>query len=283
MIQTIDKRLSDELSGHTRSLSVKRFFQSMGYERSGELPLIVSRLEPDFHRPLRLLDIGSGDSVLPTFLLKKTAWDITCLDKFSWVQKQHEFARRVMDGRDYSSRFHVVEQDLLESDFPAESYDLITNISVIEHFDGMSDGEAMKRSAALLRPGGRYILTTLMNGARFREFFLNQNIYGEEFSGKSVFFQRHYDVPSFEERVLKPSGLHEMERIDFGDYGFQFAETFMDMPWPWKPVKALYQWATPVFARRFLTYRDYPFGNPAMRMFTASGVFVVLEKPPCVE
>ena len=277
MTQRIDTRLSRDISAHTRRLSLKRFFQSMGYERSGELPLIVSRLEPLFDRELRLLDIGSGDSVLPSYLLRRSRWDITCLDKFSWVQKQHQFARRAV-GPGYERRFHVLEQDLREATFPAGAFDIITNISVIEHFEGTEDSEAMRRSAAFLRPGGKYILTTLINGAAFREFYLTQSVYGEQYAKKPVFFQRHYDVASFEDRIVRPSGLCESERVYFGDYGFQFAETFMDMPWPWKPVKLLYQWATPVFARRFLSYRDYPLGNPAMRMFTASGVFVVMEK-----
>jgi SAM-dependent methyltransferase len=279
MVQPIDRRLLTALTRHTRSLGLKRFFQSMGYERSGELPLIVSRLEPLFGKPLRYLDIGSGDAVFPTFVLKHSAWDVTCVDKFSSVHRQHLFAQRVMNGADYTGRFHVVEKDFLQTELPAESFDVITNISVIEHFEGESDSLAMERSAQLLKRGGMYILTTLMNDGHYKEFFVKKSTYGEEYSSRPVFFQRHYDVVSFNERVIEPSGLQEIERLFFGDYGFQFAEKLMVMPWPWKSLKLFYQWATPAFARKFLSYRDYPVSRENMHMYTSSGVFVVLRKP----
>jgi SAM-dependent methyltransferase len=278
MIQHIDKRLLRELAAHTRRLGVKRTFQSMGYERSGELPLVASRLEPLFGQKLRYLDLGSGDGVLPSFILRRSAWDVTCVDKFSWVQKQHGLARRAMPAGGYEGRFHVLESDFLATSLPESSFDVITNISVIEHFEGSEDSVAMEKSARLLRPGGLYILTTLMNEGHFKEFFVQNSVYGERYEAKPVFFQRHYDAASFEARIVKPSGLVEKERLYFGDYGFQFCERFMVVPWPWKPLKIFYQWAAPSFAARFMSYRDYPVSRPDMHMYTASGVFVVLQR-----
>jgi SAM-dependent methyltransferase len=274
----IDDRLSQMLSSHVRRLGLKRFFQSMGYERSGELPLILSRLEPHLQKNLRYLDIGSGDSVLPSFLLKNSNWDITCLDKFGWVRKQSKLAARVMQGQNFDDRFHILQEDFLATDLPAGSFDIISNISVIEHFDGSNDVLAMERSARLLKPGGLYLLTTPVNESHFREFFVNKDVYGEGFTSAPVFFQRHYDVETLAERIVRPSGLQEIERIYFGDYGFQFFDRFMDIPWPWKPIKILYQWATPAFARRFLTYADRPISRPDMHMYTSSGVFLLLRK-----
>lgn len=279
MVRQIDRRLLKALTRHTRSLGLKRLFQSMGYERCAELPLIVSRLEPLFQKPLRYLDIGSGNGVFPSFVLKNSAWDVTCVDKFSWVSEQNLHAQRVMNGADYSSRFHVLEQDFLQTELPAESFDVITNISVIEHFEESTDSAAMQKSGRLLKPGGIYILTTLINDGHFKEFHLKGSVYGNEYGTAPVFFQRHYDVESFNSRVLVPSGLHQVERVYFGDYGFNFAEKFMVASWPWKPLKLLYQWATPTFARAFLSYQDYPVSRKDMKMYTASGAFVVLRKP----
>lgn len=251
----------------------------MGYERCGEFPLIISRLKVLFPKKLRYLDIGSGASVLPTYLLKKTEWDITCVDKFSWVQRQHIYAQQIMKNEKYQSRFHILEQDFLETDLLADSFDIITNISVIEHFDDHADSLVMEKSAKLLKPTGIYLLTTLINDGYFKEFYLKKNVYGEKYNLKPVFFQRHYDVPSFEKRIIGVSGLEEKERVYFGDYDFQFFEHFIDVPWPWKPLKIFYQWTTPFWARRFLAYRDYPLTRANMKMYTASGIFVVLEKP----
>lgn len=278
MIQRINTRLQRDLTAHTRKLGIKRVFQSMGYERSGELPLIASRLEPLFKKKLRYLDIGSGDSVFPTYILHKTDWDITCIDKFSSVQKQNTYARRIMNTADYENRFHIREHDFLDVELPPVSFDVITNISVIEHFEGNKDSLAIEKSVKLLKPGGLYVLTTLINDGYFREFFQKKDIYSEEYNSKAVFFQRHYDVQSFNKRIIGPSGLVEKERIYFGDYGFQFGEYFMNMPLPLKPIKIFYQWATPFFSRKFLTYRDYPISRKNMHMYASSGIFVVLTK-----
>jgi SAM-dependent methyltransferase len=264
-------------------LSVKRFFQSLGYERSGELPWIARKLQPQFKEPLRYLDVGSGDSVFPTFILSHTNWDVTCVDKFAWVSSQSRFAGRLGNGLAESGRLHVIEKDLLQTDLPEASFDVITNISVIEHFEGELDSVAMAQTARLLKPGGVYIVTTPLNEGHARDFYMKRDVYGEKYSneggGSGVFFQRHYDVQGFEQRVIQASGLVEQERVYFGDYGFQFCENFMVVPWPWKVLKLAYQWATPVFARRFLTYRDYPVSRADMHMYTAAGVMSVLRRP----
>ena len=60
------------------------------------------------------------------------------------------------------------------------------------------------------------------------------------------------------------------------DYGYQaFEKIFHKSP---KALRAVYQWAMPVFARRFLTYASKPVSRKEMLMNTASGVILVLEK-----
>jgi SAM-dependent methyltransferase len=250
----------------------------MGYERCAELAFIMSRLEEHSERRWRCLDIGSGEGVFPTYLLKNTKWDITCIDKCSWVRKQHAYASRVMGGDAFVERFHVVESDVLAPDLPEESFDIITNISVIEHIGRERDSMAMEKSAKLLRVGGMYIFTTLINDQHPKEFYLYTSVYGDKYSHEPVFYQRHYDVRSLDERLIKPTGLSEKERIFFGDYDFQCFEHLIDIDWPWKPLKIAYQWATPYFARRFMTYRDWPINREGMHMNTSSGVIVVLER-----
>jgi hypothetical protein len=95
-----------------------------------------------------------------------------------------------------------------------------------------------------------------------------------------VFYQRHYDVASVQQRLIAPSGLRELDRAYFGDYGFQFFERVLQrkLPGPLKPLRALYKWATPLFASRFLTYSDRPVSRRDMATNTASGVILVLTK-----
>jgi 2-polyprenyl-3-methyl-5-hydroxy-6-metoxy-1,4-benzoquinol methylase len=280
MITRINKKNLKDLQRHTKQLDARNFFfnSSMRYERCGELPYITSKLEPLFSKKLKYLDIGTGNSAYPTFLLKNTNWDITCLDKHSWMSMQNNFAKKVMGDKSYEDRFHIIEKNFLTSELPEESFDIITNISVIEHFEGESDSLAMEKSAKLLKPGGIYILTTPMNEGHYKEFYIKQNVYGEKYKSKPVFFQRHYDVSSFQERIIKASGLKERERIYMGDYGFQFKETFLDPPALLKPFKIFYQWAVPFFATKFLTYRTYPVSRSDMKIYTTSAVLTILEK-----
>jgi SAM-dependent methyltransferase len=276
MQATINTNVLKQIVSHQRSLSAKYWVKTLGYERCAELPWVIERLAPRFQENLRYLDIGTGESPLPTFLSAHSCWEINCVDKFHWVRKQHNFLRRMNGSAGPPERFHVIEADLFEASLPAESFDIITSISVIEHFEGGSDSAAMKAAAKLLRPGGVLILTTLMNDPFFTEFYLKKTIYGVKYDGAPVFYQRHYDVKSVAERLIAPSGLIEKKRVYFGDYGFQCFEKLLQQP---KPLAALYAWNKPWLAKTFLSYRSYPVSRKNMRMNTASGLILVLEKP----
>jgi SAM-dependent methyltransferase len=272
----IDAVLLNDLQRHYRSLGLKYRLKGLPYERCAELPWIVKHLAPRFGQPLQYLDIGSGESPLPTFLLRNSCWTVTCLDKCDWVQKQRNFLSSVMKPGSQSGRFNIIERDLLSGDLPAGSFDVITIISVIEHFEGNADTQAIEASARLLRHGGQIVLTTPMNDQYFREFYLNRTVYGSTFRGAPVYYQRHYDERTLQERIIGPSGLIETKRSYFGDYEFQCFERVLQRP---KPIRAMYQWAVPWLAQRHLSYSDRPVSRKDMRMNTASGVMVVLEKP----
>lgn len=272
----IDRDLLKKISRHTQSLGWKYFFKGLPYERCAELPYIIGLLQNRFDETLHYLDIGSGDSPLPTFFLKHTKWDISCPDKFFGVQKQRDFAKRVMNAKKFEERFHIIEEDFLQTQFPPESFEIITNISVIEHFAGDTDSAAMAASAKLLKSGGIYILTTLINEGFYNAFFLEQAVYGEGFKKRPVFYQRHYDVENLEARVIRPAGLKETHRVYFGEYDFQGNEHFFQKRS--KVVRILYQWARPAFAAKYISYRSKPNSRADMPMNTTSGVIVVLEK-----
>jgi ubiquinone/menaquinone biosynthesis C-methylase UbiE len=192
------------------------------------------------------------------------------------VKKQNVFSKKIDGGEIATRRFRVIEADLLEGNLPDESFDLITCISVIEHFENDTDSQAMRAAARLLRPGGQMILTTLVNEPYYAEFYLNRSVYGVKSNGSPVFYQRHYDVKSIAKRLIEPSGLTEKQRLYFGDYGFQCFEKVMQQP---KPLRVLYAWNTPRLAQQYLSYRSSPVSRKDMRMNTASGLIVVLEKP----
>lgn len=276
METALNSTVLKQLVSHHRSLSLKCRLKGLGYERCAELTWVIEHLEPDFQQDLQYLDVGTGESPLPTFLFEHSQWGIACLDKCPWVWKQDRFYEVACGARSPATRFRVIEADLLQAHLPDESFDIITCISVIEHFEGSSDSDGMRALARLLRPGGRLILTTPVNDPFFAEFYLNKTVYGAEFHGSPVFYQRHYDSKSLVERIIQPSGLRESHRVYFGDYGFQCFEKILQQP---KPLRVVYAWNTPGLARRYLSYRSYPVSRKDMRMNTASGVILVLEKP----
>jgi SAM-dependent methyltransferase len=201
---------------------------------------------------------------------------VTCLDKFSWVEKQHEYAAKLGLSAD---RFHVVLRDFLEAELEPESFDVITNISVIEHFEGELDSMAMAKSAKLLKPGGTYLLTTPLNEGYARDWFLNQDVYGERYESKPVFFQRHYDVESFGRRIVQASGLKEVSRTYFGDYDVPFFnDKIVEQHGLKKIGRTLLQMQTVRHALKHGSYRDVPVSMPGMKIYTSAGVCVQMTK-----
>jgi 2-polyprenyl-3-methyl-5-hydroxy-6-metoxy-1,4-benzoquinol methylase len=273
----INTAVLKQISAHHRSLGLTFGLKSLPYERCAELSWVIEYLKPRFCEDLQYLDIGSGESPLPSFLHANSVWEITCLDKCHWVQKQYRFSANIHAATIPTKRFRVIEANLLEADLPDESFDLITCISVIEHFEGNSDSAAIKTAARLLRPGGRLILTTPVNESFFAEFYLEKPVYGVGFHDAPVFYQRHYDLATLSERIIEPTELMESQRVYFGDYDFQCFEKVLQQP---KPLRALYAWTTPWLAKRYLSYRTYPVSRRDMRVNTASGVILLLEKPP---
>lgn len=278
-IKKINCEILKKLVSHTRKLDFKNKFllTSLKYERCGELPYIIEILSSDFSKNYNYLDIGTGNSMLPTYLLNNSNWNINCIDKFKWVHSQKKYFDSVC-AQENLQRLKVFEHDFLQAPLKENFYDVITNISVIEHFEGNLDSKAMEYSAKMLKKDGIYILTAPFNENNYKEFYVKSGVYGENYSGAPVFFQRHYDTKNFYERIIKPSGLKEISRIYMADYGFQFKEKLIDLPLFLKPLRCLYHYFIPEFAKIFITYRDIPFSNSEMKMNTASSIIIVLKK-----
>lgn len=276
MNRRINEQLARAIDAHAKQLRFLYRIKGFGYERAIELPLLAEYLKPMFDKPLRYLDIGTGQSIFPSWVAANTNWDVTCLDKFSWVEKQHEYAAKLGLSAD---RFHVVLRDFLEAELEPESFDVITNISVIEHFEGELDSVAMAKSAKLLKPGGTYLLTTPLNEGFARDWFLNQDVYGERYESKPVFFQRHYDVESFGRRIVQASGLKEVSRTYFGDYDVPFFnDKIVEQHGLKKIARTLLQMRTVDHALHHGSYRDVPVSQPNMKIYTSAGVCVEMTK-----
>ena len=157
-------------------------------------------------------------------------------------------------------------------------YDIITNISVIEHFEGETDKIAMEVSGKLLKKAGIYILTTPINEGYYKEIYVNNDVYGDRAVNKMVFYQRHYDKNNVQNRIIQTSNLVEVQRIYFGDYGIQFFEKKWYWPKYLKPFKVFIAWNLHKKAYRYLNYSNRPISRAGMKINTASGVILEMTK-----
>jgi SAM-dependent methyltransferase len=261
------------------SLGWVRRLQGINYVRSVELPVFASFV-------LQLgcgdyLDVGTGDSILPTFIALNSTYRVTVIDKFDWVQKQKQYLQRLGESELLvTGRFNIRQEDFLTADIPKASFDVITALSVLEHVANDGDMEAIRKIHSLLRTGGYLLTSSPYNRDMAADFYVKRAVYGEEPGLRGAFFQRHYSKQTFEERVLRAAPF-EVKRLFYaGHYNRpNVYKHFYALPGPVKPVKALYAWATAAYAPRVLRLSTVPPCDSNPRMVTADTVFALLRKP----
>jgi glycosyltransferase involved in cell wall biosynthesis len=146
-------------------------------------------------RPFRgaCLDVSSP-KLLMSLLQHEGRGDWTGIDLFS---EELESWRRV----DPSLRLRVDDATALS--FPAESFESVACISVIEHIPGEGDATAMSEIWRVLKPGGVLHLTTNV-ALEPRDVFVDRPVYGEasQTENDGIFFERQYSPEALEERLL---------------------------------------------------------------------------------
>ena len=114
-----------------------------------------------------------------------------------------------------SERCKFVTELIAETAFEDKSFDVITSLSVVEHIP--NDTTAIQEMWALLKPGGRLILTVPCAQNASTEF-VDSDEYG--LLGKAadgfVFWQRYYDENLLRSRIFSVTGLPE-ETVVYGE------------------------------------------------------------------
>jgi SAM-dependent methyltransferase len=172
------------------------------------------------HGSWRCLDVGSGASTFPAYLLEQ-GWvrTMTTLD----LEDPYE---RPDEGPPPSERVERVAASMLEIPFPDRSFDLVTCISAIEHLDGdrrdakpasydryRSDTRrAVEEMLRVVRPGGYLYLTT--------DAYLSDRQTTDRWSspdGKSPIWSayRYEDIDGLFVRTLEERGFELVGGHDF--------------------------------------------------------------------
>lgn len=259
--------LLDELARFKRKLGLKALLagdlttgavamlQGIGFYRCWELPLVVSYFQPP--PGMRILDVGSLKSILPLYLALRGC-QVSVIDIDPQVVVQQRYARYLGVPELIDNGLSVIVQDATRTDFADASFDLITNISAVEHFTGDGDIAFVREVARLLKENGKLFLSFGIGPYREWQW--------------EWLFCRTYDAQALWERIVKPSGLEVEATIYFETEATRrFSERWFRLPlavrngllgWLQMPV---YKW---LYRQEQATAHDaYYFG-------------IVLRKPP---
>jgi SAM-dependent methyltransferase len=162
--------------------------------RNMEDSYAVKQGEPTLSANSVYLDIGSGSSLVPTFLYRRRGPTTyaTELDP-TYLKRQQGYAKIL--GFSKSDRFHVRAEDATRLTFANDSLDFITAISTIEHIPGDGDTRSMREFARTLRSGGR-VVVTVPTSASYEENDSTSYYYG---------FERRYDAVALQQRLGEPA------------------------------------------------------------------------------
>lgn len=151
-----------------------------------------------------VLDISSPRLILAILMSKFRKLNVEFVNP---DQKDLSATRELMNACGYSDRCKFSDSLIANLDFPSDSFDIITSISVIEHIPGEGDKAAVAKLWQMLRPGGSLILSVPCAREAFEEY-IDFNEYGLLTPGEDgyTFGQRFYDEILLEKRIFCITG-----------------------------------------------------------------------------
>lgn len=224
-----------------------RILNPLSYPRLMEYQLVMEMLGD--LRSARILDIGSPK--LPALLLAgEPLRELRSTDIRDYFIPSTEFFLSKLGYGDRLDRdIHLEVADARTLSYASEEYDRVYSISVLEHIPDGGDSTAIAEIARVLKPSGRAAITVPFDAAGYREEMVNDDVYERSSNGQPTFYQRHYDLESLYERLIKPSGLRLERIVWFGEPHVRFEPIWNRIPMTWKlPLL----WAQPFLAKLFL-------------------------------
>jgi SAM-dependent methyltransferase len=199
----------------------KDFFNGFYYFKWLEYPLAYNHL--NFVEGGEYLDVGSGKSIFPLFVLLKTRSIVHIIDDQSIIKDSLNYYRGVattaelnylLDNRLF---LHVISEGVTAFEFPNYFFDNISCISTLEHIRGNGDSMMMENIARILKKNGRAVVT----------FPFNNGDHIEEDNPAGVgYFQRIYNISSIKSRIIDPANLRVKEVIYFGERKISFGKAY---------------------------------------------------------
>ena len=185
-------------------------------ERLVEQPFIFKQIR---NPPAKVLDIGCWESIVP-MQLAMLGYNVTGID--------------IQDYGYTHPNLDFIKDDFNKHDFGTEKFDIITNISAIEHFgllfygnrnrDNNADKKAMLKINQLLKPEGQLLFTApfgVHGEVENFERIYNMNDIKAMFQGFTILVMKTYLVANA--HSLKEIAIKEAEKIEHDEKGQTYA------------------------------------------------------------
>jgi len=161
------------------------------------------------HTDVKILDIGSP-KMFGFYLASTTRAQVHLTDISELNVDEYRCMWRSLRSRALG-KVSFSLQDARRLQFESATFDVVYSMSVLEHVEtSADDSAAIRELIRVLKPGGLLVLSV-----PFGPHYVEQKRVGfsgavrHTNDGKSYFFQRIYDWPTFERRVIRHTGqLH---------------------------------------------------------------------------
>jgi SAM-dependent methyltransferase len=218
-------------------LGLKRVLLPSSYWRTAEFAYVYRQLA---HLPegARVLDVGSPKE-LALILARRRRYAVTATDLLPEpVELARRYARAQGIEGDGPGRVRCETQDGRRLTYADDSFDAAFAVSVLEHIPGDGDTEAMREMVRVVRPGGVIVVTTPYDLV-YREDTVPGSFSGK--AGDTMMWERHYDRPSLERRLLATAGSRCVDRQLWGERRSLSGESLLDRLGRWRVVASPFE------------------------------------------
>ena len=204
-------------------LGLKRLALPVSYWRAAEFSYVGRQLK--LPPGSRVFDLGSPKDLAIMFA-RYGGHEVISADI---MPEEIELSRRYAGAQGLHGsgpgRVDAELQDGRSLPYPDASFDAAFSVSVLEHIPDQGDGQALRELVRVVKPGGLVAITSPYDRS-YRETFVEQEVYERGFQGAPVFFERHYDPVSLEQRLLSQVGAEVVNLEVWGERGMR-VERFM--------------------------------------------------------
>jgi SAM-dependent methyltransferase len=248
------------LTWRHRKQALRLLLEPCTYWRNVEVPAVINHL--CVQAGDRILDIGSP-KLASLFLWSRMGAEVYATDLLPYFVEAYSYFSDRLRRHSHRAEYHVEPQDARALEYPANYFDKVYAISVVEHIEDEGDSQAMREIARVLKVGGVCCLTVPF-ATQYREDRIEPTLYykfnyllrqNEAALGEPVFWQRHYDAEALRARLIAPSGLSVSATEYYGERWFPFEQFYQSLP---LALRVLFSVPGPAFSKLLLYKLDRP-------------------------